>query len=229
VLCQEVARFAGAHAVPLRDAALRQVHLIDEESPAPVALAGPFLGAPQAAMGLEKLIALGCARFWVLGWCGSLQPELRIGQLVLPQRALSEEGTSAHYPTGHRPPASDAGLNETLRSALRARGAAFAEGAVWTTDAPYRETVERVRRHRAAGVLAVEMEMSALMTVALYHGVRLAGLLAVSDELFELKWNPGFSDPRLHAASRAAAEVLLQAARSRPATAAFPPPSAGGG
>ena len=54
-------------------------------------LSGPFLGAPQAVIGMEKIVALGAERIWVLGWCGSLQPELRIGDLIIPTKALSEE------------------------------------------------------------------------------------------------------------------------------------------
>ena len=39
------------------------------------------------------------------------------------------------------------------------------------------------------------MEMSALMTLAIYRSVKLSGLLVVSDELFDLKWHRGFSSP----------------------------------
>ena len=57
--------------------------------------------------------------------------------------------------------------------------------------------------------MAVEMEMSALMTLALYRAVRLSGMLVVSDELFDLKWHSGFKDPKLRKTSRVAAKVLL--------------------
>ena len=82
---------------------------------------------------------------------------------------------------------------------------------VWTTDAPYRETPNKVLAYQQQGVLAVEMEMSALMTLAVYRGVSMAGLLVVSDELFEMKWKPGFSNPLLKKNSRAAARALLAA------------------
>ena len=69
-----------------------QLYRIMHENHGPLFLSGPFLGAPYAVMGMEKLIALGANRIWVLGWCGSLQPHLRIGDLVVPVSALSEEG-----------------------------------------------------------------------------------------------------------------------------------------
>jgi len=65
-----------------------------------LAVAGPMMGAPQAVLTVEKLIALGVRRIVALGWCGSLQPAVRIGDVVLPTGAISEEGTSAHYPLG---------------------------------------------------------------------------------------------------------------------------------
>jgi nucleoside phosphorylase len=175
-------------------------------------LSGPFLGAPHAVMGMEKLIALGARRIWVMGWCGSLQPDLRIGGLVIPTGALSEEGTSLHYPIGDPEPAVEDELNQLIENALQGTGRPYKKGRVWTTDAPYRETPEKVLAFQKKGVLAVEMEMSALMTLARYRRVKLGGLLVVSDELFHLKWRPGFSSPDLTRSSRFAGELLLQAA-----------------
>jgi len=173
-------------------------------------LAGPILGAPQAVMGMEKLIALGAKRIWVFGWCGSLSPELRIGDLLIPCSAFSEEGTSRHYPVGNRPIGTDDGLNEMLGQALEKKGLSYFKGAVWTTDAPYRETSSKIRQFQENGVKAVEMEMSALMTLSIFRNVKLTGLLVVSDELFDLKWRPGFSNPGLKKMSRLAGEILLE-------------------
>jgi nucleoside phosphorylase len=175
----------------------------------PLTVSGPMVGAPQAVMVMEKLIALGATRIWVVGFCGSLQPEVKIGDLVIPTSAHCEEGTSAHYPVQGRRPESDEKLNGLLQDALKMKGLPFRMGEVWTTDAPYRETLDKVKRYQRLGVLAVEMEMSALMTVALFRRVSVAALLVVSDELFDLKWKPGFSDPLLQQRGRAAAEILL--------------------
>ncbi|MBN2123547.1 MAG: nucleoside phosphorylase [Deltaproteobacteria bacterium] len=179
-----------------------------------LSLSGPFLGAPQAVMAAEKIIALGAKRLWVLGWCGSLQPDLRIGDIVIPEGALAEEGTSSHYPIGGRAPRTDEQLNKCIEEALQGRKRPFRKGTVWTTDAPYREVPGKVTAYGARGVLAVEMEMSALMTVALFRGVGLAGLLVVSDELHELRWRHGFGDPRLKEGCRLAGDVLVEMAAS---------------
>ena len=191
------------------------LYRIISENGAPLFLAGPFLGAPHAVMGMEKLIGLGASRIWVLGWCGSLQSHLKIGHLVVPVGALSEEGTSQHYPIGGASPTSDEELNDMIEDALNKAGRSFSKGEVWTTDAPYRETPEKVEFYQNKGILAVEMEMSALMTLALFRGVRLGGLLVVSDELFSLKWHPGFSHPDLMNASQFAGRLLSRLAASQ--------------
>jgi len=192
------------------DMGIFQLYRIMHKNDGPLFLSGPFLGAPHAVMGMEKLIALGANRIWVLGWCGSLQSHLRIGDLVVPANALSEEGTSQHYPIGGMPPVAAEELNRMIEDALHKNGRSFSKGEVWTTDAPYRETPEKVEFYQKKGVLAVEMEMSALMTLALYRGVKLGGLLVVSDELFNLKWHTGFSNPKLKQASRYAGELLMR-------------------
>jgi purine-nucleoside phosphorylase len=177
-------------------------------------LAGPFLGAPQAVMGLEKIIALGAERIWILGWCGSITPDLKVGDLVIPTRALSDEGTSRHYPVGRRRPRTDNELNRMLTNTLAREGRGCQPGTLWTTDAPYRETPGKVLGFRRRGAIAVDMEMSALIRVAFYRGVRLAGILTVSDELFTLKWRAGFSDPRRKRSSRLAGRALLETIRT---------------
>jgi uridine phosphorylase len=63
-----------------------------------VSVFGTPLGAPQAAIVLERLIAMGARKILSFGCCGSLQPDLGVGSLVVPTDALCEEGTSAHYP-----------------------------------------------------------------------------------------------------------------------------------
>ena len=58
------------------------------------------------------------------------------------------------------------------------------------------------------------MEISALMTIALYRSIAIAGLLVVSDEIFDFRWRPGFSNPLVKRNSHAAGKVLLSLANS---------------
>jgi uridine phosphorylase len=193
VIPQDLKRLSTLKSMDGFDQGFFKIFRMKEKARGALSLTGPFLGAPQAAMVMEKVIALGAKRIWVFGWCGSLQPDLKIGDIVIPLHAIAEEGTSRHYPLGNRKPGTDQGLNRILERALEQEGLPFRKGTVWTTDAPYRETASKVKTYREKEVLAVEMEMSALMTLAVYRSVKLSGLLVVSDELFDLKWHRGFS------------------------------------
>jgi uridine phosphorylase len=174
-----------------------------------VTLAGPVLGAPQAVLVLERLIALGSRTVLVFGWCGSLQPQIPIGDWVIPTGARSEEGTSVHYPVASPSAAPDPSLSSRLRGFCAQRDHRLHAGPVWSTDAPLRETAGKVRSYGEEGMLAVEMEMSALFRVAEYRRVPLAGLLVVSDELFTLKWRPGFGSPAFKSSRHDAVRALL--------------------
>jgi uridine phosphorylase len=52
-------------------------------------------------------------------------------------------------------------------------------GTTWTTDAPYRETVEEITEFRGRGVLTVEMEAAALFAVAQTRGLHMASAVVV--------------------------------------------------
>lgn len=172
-----------------------------------VALVGPMIGAPYAVLILEKLIALGARKILFLGWCGSIQADIKIADIVLVNRALSEEGTSKLYLKGESfEPA--AGMVKAVKEALMARNVSFHEGGVWSTDAPYRETKEKLFDFQKKGALVVEMELSALFAAGRFRDVEVGGLLVVSDELHDGKWQRGFSRPEFKQARRVASDVI---------------------
>jgi uridine phosphorylase len=172
-----------------------------------LALVGPMLGAPQSVLVFEKMIALGAKKFIAVGWCGSLLADVRIGDIVLPAGAISEEGTSNHYPGIECVPSSN--LYSSLKSALSLTGLTIHEGSVWTTDAPFRETCSKVKAFQSKGVLSVDMETSALFCVSRFRGVDLAAVLVVSDNLSSLKWVHGFRNPEFHESRKRIIESIL--------------------
>jgi uridine phosphorylase len=174
-----------------------------------ITIIGPALGAPYAVMVLEKLIALGARMILAVGWCGSLQSHLAIGDLLLPTTTVSTEGTSQHYPLDGQPPDPDPVLVRQLRDLLAASDNRWQEGAVWSTDGFYRETVDLVQRYQAQGVLGVDMEMAALFTLGRFRRVPVGGLLVVSDELASLKWKNDYRSERFRRARDQAARMVL--------------------
>jgi uridine phosphorylase len=171
--------------------------------------AGPAVGAPMAVICLEKLIALGAKRIIVCGWCGSLSPDLGVGELVLPTWGLSEEGTSCHYPTAGRSESSPR-LRKSLKDFFADTGRELREGPVWSTDALYRETREKVVRYGQDGILAVDMECSALLQVAAFRRVELAAVLMVSDLLWQNPWQPAFQSKEFRKRSHGLVTDLLR-------------------
>jgi len=178
----------------------------------PITIVAPAMGAPYAVMVLEKLIALGARMVLALGWCGSLQPGVCNGDLLLPTLALAGEGTSRHYSRGDGDPTPAAALTARLQQALKNSARPWHAGPIWTTDAVFRETVDLVQHYQAQGVLGVEMEMSALFAVGRFRQVPVAGLLVVSDELATLSWQPGYRSERFRQAREQAARLVLDVA-----------------
>lgn len=167
-------------------------------------------GAPSAVMLLEELIAFGVNRAVFVGYCGSIQDTVGLGEIVLPSNAIREEGTSYHYlPRGVECRA-DKILLHGLHQCLQKRQVPVNRGSIWTTDALYRETRKKIERYRAEGVLAVDMEMSALFAVGAVRMVRVAALLLVSDQLSHDGWTPGFSHPVVLERERVVNEILLE-------------------
>lgn len=173
-----------------------------------VCLAGPLVGAPLAVMLAETLIAWGARSLVLLGWCGALSDSVTIGDLVLPASAFVDEGTSRHYAAEASESTASPRLIRCLSEAGSALGIGIQRGAVWTTDAPFRETREKVLAFRRRGALAVEMECSALFTLGAFRSAEVAALLVVSDDLSSLTWAPGFKDPRFAVGREAACRVV---------------------
>lgn len=156
---------------------------------------GPLVGAPFAAMVLETLTAWGARRFLFYGWCGSIDEAIAPGEVILPTAAFIDEGTSIHYGYALGDCVPGASNHQRLKSLLTAANLPYREGPIWTTDAVYRETPSTIRRFRQLGALGVEMEVSALFSVARYLQVELDAILIVSDRVSPEKWHPGFRDP----------------------------------
>jgi uridine phosphorylase len=187
-----------------------------------LAVGGGFgIGAPVAVAILEELVALGCRRFVSVGTAGSLQPDLAVGQLVVCDRAVRDEGTSHHYVAAGEYADASGPLTLRLEEALGAQGRSFVRGASWTIDAFYRETVTEARHYQSQGVLTVEMEAAALFAVATYRGVQAAAVFTVSDSLAGLEWRPEFHQTAvqdsLEAMFAAAREALARSDGAEPA------------
>ena len=109
--------------------------------------------------------------------------------VIIPDRALRDEGTSFHYMA----PSRDIQLNKRyvseFKEILNKLNFNYVEGATWTTDAFYRETREKVNKRREEGAITVEMEASALQAVCDFRGCELFIFFYAGDNLAGEKWD----------------------------------------
>lgn len=182
-----------------------------------VSIVGPLMGAPYATMILETLIACGVNKILFFGWCGAVSKEVNIGEIILPDKAWIDEGTSPHYLPEKRGEKSHTGggyakpsdtIVDCIRKGLKEQKLDFHQGAIWTTDAVFRETPEKVKYYQKREILAVEMEMSALFTAGKFHGVKVGGILVVSDSVSDYTWRKGFKNLKFQTSRKALSEVI---------------------
>ena len=114
--------------------------------------------------------------------CGALI-DLPENVFIVPRRALRDEGTSYHYMPPSRWSFLDYALQDRIKRVFLEKDIAFTECDTWTTDAIFRETVDKVRRCRSEGCGVVDMECAALSAVAEFRNVQYGHFLYVADTL----------------------------------------------
>ena len=177
-----------------------------------VSVAGPCVYAPKVAGVFESLKHDGVKTVIAFGWCGAVHPDVRIGDILLADSVMREEGASYHYLPAHADPLPSPTVNSALRGAAARAGIAVREGRIWSTDAPYRETRSKVKEFAARGVLGVDMEASAIVSLGSVMGIDVGVLLVVSDELWDREWRWGVPTPEFANARRNYARIAADAA-----------------
>ena len=156
---------------------------------APLVVFHPGVGAPLAAGFLEEAIALGCRKFIACGGAGVLDKSIAVGHLIVPAAAVRDEGTSYHYLPPSREVLADPQAVAAIEAVLQKHQVPYLLSKAWTTDAFYRETLDKVQRRKAEGCLAVEMEAAAFFAVAQFRGVQFAQLLYGGDDVSSPEWD----------------------------------------
>ena len=148
----------------------------------PVSVQSTGMGCPSAAIVIEELVQLGVKRLMRVGTCGGLQPDLALGDLIVPITAVPADGTARHY-VGGEPhcPTADWELVHSSVHAAKQLEQSLRVGAIASSDTFYDPDPERHKRWSSRGVLAVEMEAAVLFTIGALRGVQAGCLLTVSD------------------------------------------------
>jgi len=148
------------------------------------------LGAPACVGCFEDIIPMGAKRIILLGNCGVLEKSIEDCAIIIPIRAIRDEGTSYHYA-----PASDMIDVNTkyiplFQSVLEEHGYSYVTGTTWTTDAFYRETRGKIARRKQMGAICVEMECAAMQAMCNFRGVEFFQFLYAGDNLDHTSWDP---------------------------------------
>lgn len=125
------------------------------------------IGGPYAVLIAEQLKSSGAQVVLGLTSAGRVAASVPVPSLVVATAAIRDEGTSYHYLSASRPAVAYATLADSLVQRLRSLGIPVLKGAVWTTDAPYRETQQQLAEYARQGVLAVEMQAASLFALGI--------------------------------------------------------------
>lgn len=152
----------------------------------PVSVQTSGMGTPSLSIVVEELLRLGAQRLIRVGTCGGIGRGLKTGDLVVATAACPTDGSTRTYLHGDAyAPAADFALTRTIVDAASAAGIEAWTGLIASVDVFYNPDEDYAKRWRERGVLALEMEASALFFLAARAGVQAACALTVSDVLSE--------------------------------------------
>lgn len=155
----------------------------------PVAIIHPGVGAPLSGTFLEETIIKGGRKFVACGGAGVLDSTIAAGHVVVPHSAIRDEGTSYHYLPPSREVHAHPDAVAAIINTLEKHQIPYNSGKTWTTDAPYRETPNKVRQRRNEGALTVEMEAAAFFAIAQFRSVIFGQMLYGGDDLSGENWD----------------------------------------
>lgn len=153
----------------------------------PVSVQTTGMGCPSLAIVVEELARLGARTAVRVGTAGTVADHVRPGDVVIAQGAVPLDGTTRAY-LGGEPYAPIADFDVT-RALVDAAGRHDVHvGLICTEDAFYATTVDDLPKLSSRGVLAVEMESSALFLLARMRGMRAGTILAASNRVGDSSW-----------------------------------------
>jgi len=176
------------------------------------------IGCPSAAIVVEELARIGAKTFIRVGTTGALQPEIEVGDIVIAAAAVRADGASKVYAPAGYPAVADFSVVSALVEAAKKLGVKVYVGKVVSTDAFYAGSYDIWGKAR---VLSVEMECSAIFTIAGLKGLRAGAILAVDGNLatgikkgeFEPGEKSGELDERVQDAIEQEIKIAIEAVK----------------
>ena len=151
----------------------------------PVSVQGTGMGAPSIAIYAHELInEYDVQKLIRVGSAGSYQKEVQIRDIVIAMSASSNSSmNSLPFQGENFAPTAHAELFMDAITAAKEKNIPVKAGNILTSDIFYQEDPEYYKKWAKYGVLCVEMETSALYTIAARFQVKALSLLTISDSL----------------------------------------------
>lgn len=147
------------------------------------------MGCPSTAIAVEELANVGATHFIRVGSTGALQKGMRIGDIVVNTGSMRLDGTTKYYAHEGFPAVPDYFLTKALieASILHQEEGSFNVfiGMGASSDAFYGETPELLQMLSDHRLLNVEMESTAIYTIATMRGLKAGMVCAVSGNLVQ--------------------------------------------
>jgi purine-nucleoside phosphorylase len=150
-----------------------------------VSVMGSGMGIPTLSIYVHELVTEYHVKTLIrVGTCGALQPDLKIGDIVLPMSSSTNSHINRLRFEGmdYAPTASFQLLLKAYETA-KELGARVYVGGMFASDTFYPDDPEWWKKWAAYGALVVEMETSGLYTLAAKFKVDALSVLTVSDSL----------------------------------------------
>ena len=136
------------------------------------------IGGASAGIAVEELHNLGVQNMIRIGSCGALQPQVKIGDLILVNGAVRDDGASKTYIDPIFPAVPDSELLFACVRAAKARAYRFHTGIARSHDSFYTDRETEIDSYWSKrGVLGADMETAALYTIGFLRGIRTMSIL----------------------------------------------------
>ena len=136
------------------------------------------IGGASAGIAVEELKNLGVENLIRIGSCGSLQPQVKIGDLILVSGAVRDDGASKAYIEPIFPAVPDSDLLFACVCAAKNRAIRFHTGIARSHDSFYTDREAEIDAYWSKrGVLGSDMETAALYTIGHLRKIRTMSIL----------------------------------------------------
>lgn len=149
-----------------------------------VSVQGTGMGVPSISIYANELIqSYGVQNLIRVGTCGAIQKDVKVRDVILAMTSSTDSSMNrVTFPGIDYAPAADWSLLKAAFDAGTEKGLQLKVGSVFTADQFYNDNADH-KKWAQYGILAIEMETTALYTLAAKHGRRALSVLTVSDHI----------------------------------------------